>query len=202
MLPRQRPSNHPRHGSLRQCRCARPALCQWLRAPGSLTARLRQLGPVEVLVQHQGTQRLWPAERLALGARSGHVREVLLLLHGQPVVWARSATTHRALRGPWKALKGLGSRPLAELLFSHASVLRGPLMRHDWLPGGAEHLRARQDWQRLLSQTKTPAALGQPNDWAGWAPPRRGRASVFRHHGQPLRVMEAFSPRLAGYRTY
>lgn len=189
MLPR-RP--HPSHTSLRQCRCARPALCRWLKAPGSLTARLRQLGAVEVQVQHQGTQRLWPAERQALGVRSGHVREVLLLLQGQPVVWARSATPHRALRGPWKALKGLGARPLAELLFSHASVQRGRLARSPWRTGGPEHSRARRDWLRH------PALAGAAASQS--APPRAGRASVFWHHGQPLRVMEAFSPRLASHR--
>lgn len=159
------------------------ALSRWLRAPGSLTARLRALGKVELEVLSQGTRRLWPAERRAIGQRSGHVREITLSLNGQPVVWARSVTSQRALKGPWKAIRGLGSRPLAELLFSHAGVRRGPLVRHPWRPGGPEHGRARRHWPRAQHA------------------PRWARASVFRHHGQPLRVMEAFAPWASALRT-
>lgn len=162
-----------------------PALRRWLKAPGSLTARLRALGAVHVEVMSQGTRRLWPAERRLLGQPSGHVREVILCLDGQPVVWARSITSRQALKGPWKALKGLGSRPLAELLFSHARVRRGRLARHPWRHGGPEQARARRDWQRV--GRRLPAAL--PGQAPGWA-----RQSVFWHHGMPLRVMESFAP--------
>ncbi len=153
------------------------ALKRWLQAPGSLTARLRALGQVEVTVLSQGTRRLWPAERQALRQVSGHVREVILQLDGEPLVWARSVTSLRALKGPWKAIKGLGSRPLAELLFTHARVRRGRLQRHAWRQRGPEQERARRQW--------TSARRAAPH----WA-----RASVFTHHGEPLRVMESFSP--------
>lgn len=159
---------------------ARPGLGRWLRATGSLTARLRQHGVVRVQVLSQGTQRLSRPERLALQRVSGHVREVLLWVGDEPAVWARSATSQQALRGPWKALKGLGTRPLAELLFSHQRVVRGPLARHDWRSGGSEHLRMQGAW---------PGPKQQMPRWA--------RASVFQHHGQALRVMESLSPRLA-----
>ncbi len=160
----------------------------WLSAGGSLTARLRQMGPVQVHVQYQGSQRLWPAERKALGVRSGHVREVILTVDGQAVVWARSVTTHRGLQGPWKALKGLGSRALAELLFSHAQVQRGPLHPHVWRRHSHSHARATRQWQHHHAGT-------------AMAPiPIQARASVFWHKGQPLRVMEAFSPRLSTWR--
>lgn len=161
-------------------RPARPEMGRWLRATGSLTARLRQHGLVKVQVLSQGTQRLTRPERQALKRVSGHVREVLLWIDNEPVVWARSATSQRALRGPWKALKGLGTRPLAELLFSHQRVIRGPLCRHGWHSGGPEHLRMQRAWpapKRLM--------------------PRWARASVFQHLGQGLRVMESLSPRLA-----
>jgi chorismate--pyruvate lyase len=172
---RARRSPWPRHD-------VSPALRRWLTAPGSLTARLRALGQVEVVVQYQGSRRLSPAERRAIGQTAGHVREVILTLDGQAVVWARSVTSHRALRGPWRALKGLGSRPLAELLFSHARVQRGPLLPHEWRAGSPEHGRACRQWHGMASlQGNHP-------------PPRRGRASVFWHHSSPLRVMEAFSP--------
>lgn len=162
-----------------------PALRRWLKAPGSLTARLRALGTVHVEVMSQGTQRLWPAERRLLKQASGHVREVILCLDGQPVVWARSVTSQRALKGPWKALKGLGSRPLAELLFSHARVRRGRLTQHAWRRAGPEQARARRDWHRV-DRRRPSASPGSPPGWA--------RQSVFWHHGLPLRVMESFSP--------
>lgn len=165
------------------CAPAQPGTRRWLKASGSLTARLRQHGHVQVQVLSQGTQRLSPQERRALRLVSGHVREVILLVDGVATVWARSVTSPRALRGPWKALKGLGSRPLAELLFSHARVVRGPLHRHAWRHGGAEHQRALRHWPRK----------GSP-------PPRWARASVFEHHGQRLRVMESFSPRVVSWR--
>lgn len=171
-----------------------PAVRRWLTAPGSLTARLRALGPVDVLVQHQGTRRLWPAERRALGGlTAGHVREVILQVKGQPMVWARSVTSCRSLRGPWKALKGLGSRPLAELLFSHARVQREPLAPHLWRRRGPEQGRARRQWQGLPGMSTAAIDISRP--------PERARASVFWHHGQPLRVMEAFSPRVRRHHT-
>ena len=162
-----------------------PALRRWLKAPGSLTARLRDLGTVHLEVMSQGTRRLWPAERRLLKQSSGHVREVILCVDGQALVWARSITSQRALKGPWKALKGLGSRPLAELLFSHARVRRGRLARHAWQRTGPEQARARRDWHRVARRLP-PGRQGAAPGWA--------RQSVFWHHGLPLRVMESFSP--------
>jgi len=167
---------------------------RWLKGGGSLTQRLRQLGSVTVAVQYQGTRRLWRTEQLALGQRCGHVREVVLLVDGQPMVWARSVTSLRALRGPWRALKGLGSRPLAELLFSHARVQRGPLHLHPWQAHGPERARAHRQW--ALQTRRTPS---EPAIRAG--PPRWARASVFRHKGQALRVLESFSPQVQGHFT-
>lgn len=152
-----------------------PLLQFWLRAPGSLTARLRVTGDVQVRVHFQGSQRLWPEERRALRDVAGHVREVSLLLDGLPVVWARSATRHRALKGPWKAIQGLGSRPLAELLFAEARVGRGPLESQRWRAGSEGPRQTRRRW-------------GPKADRPRWA-----RHSLFTHHGQTLRVMEAFS---------
>jgi chorismate--pyruvate lyase len=176
MLPR-----HPatrRHGPRHDPHPADPSLRAWLTAPGSLTARLRAHGKVEVQVQRQCSQRLWPLERRDLGCRSGHVREVVLLLDGVPVVWARSATSHRALQGAWKALSGLGTRPLAELLFQRRHVCREPL-RIQRLP---RHGLAEGRLLRAL-----PAAKPQ-------ARPMWARSSVFWHRGQALRVMESFAP--------
>lgn len=161
----------------------------WLSASGSLTQRLRQLGEVKVCIQSQKSRRLWPSEQQALGVRSGHVREVILCVNGLAVVWARSATTHRGLKGAWRSLKGLGNRALAELLFSHQQVRRGPLKRHPWRAHGPEMSRAWRQW-------KQDARQGLQQGTVPTAAPRPARASVFWHKGEPLRVMEAFSGHL------
>ena len=169
---------------------ADPALRAWLQAPGSLTARLRRFGPVEVLVQQQGASALWPLERADLQQPCGYVREVVLLLGGRPAVWARSATSLAAIQGPWRALHGLGTRPLAELLFAQRPVQRAPLRHFALTRSGPMHQHVRRQWQ----------ALGAPADLAGQgavppAPlPHWARSSVFWHKGHGLRVMEAFSP--------
>ncbi len=166
-------------------------MLRWLKGTGSLTGRLRQLGRVEVKVQYQGTRRLWPAERAAIGQVSGHVREIILQVDGQPLVWARSVTSLTAMRGPWRALRGLGTRPLAELLFSHARVSRGQLHLHRWRPHGPEQGRADRQWRN--AQPKLAAPKTQSPRWA--------RVSVFRHQGQALRVMESFSPQVRAHFT-
>jgi chorismate--pyruvate lyase len=172
-LPSHHAARHKRRR--REAHPASPALQAWLVAPGSLTARLRAHGKVEVRVQRQGSHRLWPEERRDLRCGSGHVREVVLLLDGAPVVWARSATSHRALQGTWKALTGLGTRPLAELLFQRRHVDRQPLRVEKLTPHGRSASRLRAAWP----DARHPL----------WA-----RSSVFRQHGQALRVMESFAP--------
>jgi len=183
MLPRSAAPSLPSHRAARHKRLHReahpasPALHAWLVAPGSLTARLRAHGKVEVQVQRQGSQPLWPQESRDLRCRSGHVREVVLLLDGIPVVWARSATPHRALPGTWKTPKGLGTPPLAEPAFPPPAVDREPLRV-----------------ERLRSHGRAESRLRAA--WPG-AHPRWARSSVFQQHGQALRVMESFAPWIA-----
>jgi chorismate--pyruvate lyase len=122
------------------------------------------------------------AEQQDLGTRSGYVREVALLLDGVPVVWARSATPLHAIQGPWRAIQGLGTRPLAELLFEGRRVERAPLRAHHLVKSSPLQRHARNQWL-ALAQVHAQADV-----------PRWARSSVFWHKGQPLRVMEAFSP--------
>lgn len=163
----------------------------WLRCGGSLTARLSALGTVKVHVQHQGQQRLQPHERKAVGCISGHVREVILSVDDQPMVWARSVTSSRALKGPWQAMKGLGNHALAELLFGHLSVQRGQLQTVHWPRHGQAHGRCARQWHRHLQQTGKTGLVSSP---------RAARASVFWHKGQALRVMESFSSHISRYK--
>lgn len=160
----------------------------WLTATGSLTARLRAHGEVRVQVISQGTRHLWAHERRVLGAAHGHVREVVLWLDAVPVVWARSAARLPDVGGPWRAVRGLGNRPLAEVLFNTPGIQRDPLRAHRWPLSGAEHARRRRQWLALPH-----AEEGTGRD----APPVWGRSSVFRHGEAPLLVTECFAATLS-----
>lgn len=156
-------------------------LRQWLSAPGSLTARLRLHGAVSVQVISQGRRTLWPQEQEALRSMQGHVREVVLRVDGRPAVWARSSTPLNAVKGPWRAIKGLGNRPLAELLFEHNQVRRDPLIAQALASQSPERCHLARQWARIAPQANTPA-------------PTWTRRSVFRHRGHPLQVLESFAP--------
>ena len=156
------------------------ALRQWLIAPGSLSRRLAALGTcVEVQTLHQGPRRL---QRTRCWGR-----EVLLRVDGVALVWARSVAARPALNGPWRALRGLGSRPLADLLFRDPRVQRTPLRRERLAPHGPLACRLARQWR-------------QAN---GVAPPHGmvcARSSVFHRRGAPLRVMDVFAPALGALR--
>ncbi|MEF7614113.1 chorismate lyase [Aquincola sp. MAHUQ-54] len=170
-------------------RAVREAARRWQRAPGSLTQRLFAWGG-EVRVQRlvQAVQPLLPGEAADLGVAPGTrclVREVVLRVGDAPVVWARSVAPASSLQGPWKALAGLGQRPLAALLFVDPRVSRTPLAAHWHGRGSVWHHRADEAWR---------AAAGQP--WP--ANVVAARSSVFTRGGVPLRVFEAFVPGISG----
>lgn len=163
-------------------------LRRWLHASGSLSRRLATLGErFEVQTLRQGCARLHRHERQQLGLhRPGRtwVREVLLRVDGEPLIWARSIAPRLSLCGPWRALLGLGTRPLADLLFREPRVTRTPLRQERLRRGGPVRGRLERQWQGANGHAA-------PHNMV-WA-----RRSVFRKHGAPLQVMEAFAPRLA-----
>ena len=156
----------------------------WLGAGGSLTAWLVATGrafSVEVL--QQGRQCLRPNESRALkspSGRPGYVREVLLRLDGDAVVFARSVTTHAASRGPWRSLRGLATRPLADVLFSRMPAARAPLEFAQLKPASPLQRDVVKTWRRSAGVPVRSGAL----------PARR---SVFKRAGAPLLVMEVFA---------
>lgn len=163
----------------------------WLRAGGSLTAHLSRLrAPVSVRVLRQGPQTLPGYAQAALAlphGRAVHGRSVLLSGQGRAMVMASSLVGQAASKGPWRAMRGLGQRPLAELLFTRLDVRRSPLQWR-WLPPGDP-----------LARQLARAWLG-----AGGLPlPGRGlwqRSSTFQRHRQALCVSEFFWPaELAGW---
>lgn len=189
MLPRPSTSIVPRAPVTATAAPASADLRRWLSAPGSLTARLRLHGVVTVDVLAQGRMALFSQERQALGCQAAHVREVLLRIDGRAAVWARSVTPLPAVKGPWAAIEGLGTRPLAELLFSHRQVLRGPLQASHLLAGSPLQRRMARAWQAHAPAHARPLNSPPPD-----AQPRWARHSLFWHKGQPLQVLEAFAP--------
>lgn len=157
---------------------------RWLGASGSLSARLAQQGTVfSVQVLNQGRQPLHSDEARALGLsgrRPGYVREVVLSVDGVPLVFARSVTTHAHSLGPWRAIRGLGTRPLADVLFKRTGIRRAPLEFAKLSPASRLAHDAEKAWRASTGQGVKAGAL----------PVRR---SVFTRCAAPLLVMEVFA---------
>lgn len=169
---------------------SRDSLRAWLYAPGSLSQRLALLGErFEVELLSQRTAPLRRQELLTLGLpRRGCtvVREVILRVDGEPLVWARSALHQSALAGPWRALKGLGVRPLAHLLYTDRRVQRSELQPRRLTRYGHTRRQVQRQW---LAATGTAASAQML-----WS-----RNSVFSRCGAQLRVMELFAPQMSRY---
>ena len=132
-----------------------PLTCHWLFDQGSLTRRLSLLSAdhFSVTPLFEGWQPLRDEECAALGVPTqsvGWVREVYLLGHGQPWVFARSVAAREALTQGGLDLGTLGSRSLGELLFCDHAFSRQPIeVCHypaAWLPAAhaSEGLWARR----------------------------------------------------------
>jgi chorismate--pyruvate lyase len=158
---------------------AEAALLPWLRDHGSLTRRIQQrCDRFSVINVKSGQARIALDESALLNIAPQQLawsREVFLCAEDQPVVFAHSACRADDLRGAWHALRGLGSKPLGAVLFSHPQVVRQPL-----------HYKALAAHHTLYRR----AAVGLLN------PPSRlwARRSLFYLHNMPLLVTEVFLP--------
>lgn len=162
---------------------AKPAvggsLHAWLTAPGSLSWRIQERCPVFGVRRLRQERALpYPDEARLVGVPAGRralVREVILHCGAEPVVFAHSVTQTRHLLGAWRSLQGLGSRPLATMLYDDPRIERRPL--------AFRKLNARHPLYRRAAQylPDLPPAL--------WA-----RRSVFLLRGAPLLVTELFLP--------
>jgi chorismate--pyruvate lyase len=102
----------------------------WLTLGGSLTAHLRTLGAVDIRVTREAVGLPWPDEYDALQLASRErvwIREVVLAVDGAPCVAAHTVTPLNASVGVWQAMRRLRTRPLAELLYGDAGVIRSAL---------------------------------------------------------------------------
>lgn len=167
----------------------RDGLRDWLRAPGSLSRRLARLGSrFEVQVLSQRVAPLRAAERQTLGLPKRGltvVREVVLRVDGVALVWARSALHQSALSGPWKAVRGLGARPLAHLLYDDPRISRSELQPRRLARFGHTRRHMQRQWLQATGEAASAQML--------WS-----RHSVFSRCGAQLRVMELFAPELVG----
>lgn len=164
----------------------------WLRAKGSLTARLiAHSGAFRVQRLHQRTALCLPDEAHAIGlARPGRVweREVLLRCDGVPVVFAHTVVPMSASASDWPLFSALGERSLGSTLFYDPQVHRGEL----------EFARLRAG-HPLLRRAR--AVLGGSAGSAGGSPGGiednaiyYARRCLYRRHRGVLLVTEVFLP--------
>ena len=162
----------------------------WLQVEGSLSARIASVsGKLAVRVLRQGPVRLQPAEAERLGCPAGagaHGREVILLADGVPVVYARSVLQAVHARGTWKAIRGLGNRALADLLFGLPPAHRSEFEFARFAPGSGVAATVHRRWRDV-----TGADWGRREVWAC--------CSVFTRRGAPLLVTECFAPAIAAF---
>ena len=154
------------------------ALRRWLTDRGSLTARLqRYVGPIKVKVLFQGLRRVNRDEAFLFASPAARVlvREVLLLRGTTPLVFAHTVLACDGLRGAWRSIARLGTRPLGAALFADPRVARFPLRQKKLPRTHALHRRAVAQLQRPL-------------------PPLWARRSIFAAGKSPILVSEVFLP--------
>jgi chorismate--pyruvate lyase len=151
-----------------------PALHPWLLDQQSLTERLIDVSGGAFRVQRlsQSWQRPMPSEAQLLAIPHGQwalVREVALLCHEQPWVYARSVIPAKTLVGKYRRLRHLKNQSLGALLFQQ-SKLRREAFEVALLPRNSQYIH------RDLRQEQT-----------AWA-----RRSCFVLSKRPLLVSEVF----------
>ena len=154
-------------------------LRRWLLDRGSLTRRI-QLRSHQFHVELLALTRA-PANRderylIETAARTVcAVRQVALHSDGVAVVFAHSVAARRALKGPWRLLLTLGTRPLGAALFADPRVRRQSLR--------FRRIRRGHELYKIACGLLEAAPAGL------WA-----RRSLFVFHGSRLLVTEVFLP--------
>jgi chorismate--pyruvate lyase len=174
----------PRDTSWQPSPAAAGAYRPWLTDRGSLTARIAERCPgVRVQVLFQGLRRADRDERFVFADRGRSrvlVREVFLVCRDVPVVFAHTVLDATNLRGAWRGIATLGSKPLGAALFADPRVERFAL-------------RSRKlGWHHELHrrvQCYAPPAWTNGVHGSLWA-----RRSLFRLHNSPILVTEVFLP--------
>jgi chorismate--pyruvate lyase len=159
-----------------------PKKNRWLFRPGALTDGLRQLGAVDLRVVREYSEGL-PADESSALQRPVHsaiwVREVAMAIDGVDCVVARSITPLAASHGPWQGMRRLRTRPLADMLYHEAGIVR------------SEFWCCRPDIAIPIYRTAARVA-GFSRVQPGQA--LLARRSIFWRKGEPLIVAECFLP--------
>lgn len=159
--------------------CPDARLRHWLLDRGSLTQRIQsRCVRFSVALLSQRLAAIGHDEHAIIAARRGQrclVREVSLSCGAIPVVFAHSVVEPHALRGPWRMLATLGTRPLGAALFADPRVQRFALRFRRLGRGHVLYHRACELLER------PPACL--------W-----GRRSLFVLRHSRLLVTEVFLP--------
>jgi chorismate--pyruvate lyase len=152
---------------------------RWLLDRGSLTQRIQRRSAqfrVELIsLTLAGPNRDESALIDVGGRRACVIRDVTLSSDGTVVVFAHSIAARRALRGPWRLLLTLGTRPLGAALFADPRVARQSLRFR-------QVRRGHELFDAACRRLDVAAA-------ALWA-----RRSVFVFRGSRLLVTEVFLP--------
>jgi chorismate--pyruvate lyase len=159
-----------------------PDMNRWLFRPAALTDGLRQLGVVNLRVVREYSEGLSADESSAL-QRPVHsavwVREVAMAIDGVDCVVARSLTPLAASHGPWQGMRRLRTRPLADMLYHEAGIIRSVF----WC--------SRADISIPIYRTAA-RILGNPRAQPGQT--LLARRSTFWRRREPLIVAECFLP--------
>lgn len=156
----------------------------WLLRPGALTAGLRALGALHLVVLREYADTLSDAEAWMIQAHSGSdiwVREIYMSIDGIPCVTARSFTRLEDSKNCWRGIRGLGNRPLADMLYHNPDIVRSPF----WVCTLGEQTPLHHTVDLTADHTKTSLQSAQP---------LLARSSTFWYQNHPLLVAECFLP--------
>ncbi len=106
------------------------------------------------------------------------LREIIMAIDGQDVVFARSFTPLAAAQGLWRGMRTLQTRPLADMLYNDPAITRSAFFHCRMAHGQPIHAAA-----TLALGAHCPAAQEL-----------LARCSVFWRDGAPLLVAESFLP--------
>lgn len=153
----------------------------WLTRAGALTVGLRQLGHVQLTVLSEHENVLTTDEAPLIQHPAGEpvwVREIIMHIDGRAAVIARSLSPLAASKRQWAGMRGLATRPLADLLYHDTDIRRSAFRT------------ARLNPEQPLFNTVTTALPKLPV----CSQDLLARCSTFWRDGQPLLVEECFLP--------
>jgi chorismate--pyruvate lyase len=141
----------------------------WLTEEGSLTERLKkEFNDVKVDVVYEG---------IALDKTTDYIREVLIKIHDEPMIFAKTQLKASDLEGAWKCLKTLGQQSLANILFKDPDISRLSLLYRICEPGDI-----------LYTHIKSLEYVDKEILWV--------RQAEWERHGKNILLTEVFLPNL------